>query len=117
MPDQIQMQWQEASRLSKQNEVVIDELALQADTTTDTTAVQNDTVKPATADQTTIANAAKKALVDLYTTALNKFKKDKKAMHAIVGLKELEKGSNAETAAMVIVAGAMLNMDEWLNKN
>jgi hypothetical protein len=38
-------------------------------------------------------------------------------MHAIVGLKELEKGSNAETAAMVIVAGAMLNMDEWLNKN
>jgi hypothetical protein len=53
----------------------------------------------------------------LYTTALNKFKKDKRARQAIVGLKELEKGSNAETAAMVIVAGAMLNMDEWLNKN
>lgn len=64
-----------------------------------------------------ISPIRQKALVDLYATALNKFKKDKKAMHAIVGLKEIEKGSNAETAAMVIVAGAMLNMDEWLNKN
>jgi hypothetical protein len=64
-----------------------------------------------------ISPIRQKALVDLYTTALNKFKKDKKARQAIVGLKELEKGSNAETAAMVIVAGAMLNMDEWLNKN
>jgi hypothetical protein len=64
-----------------------------------------------------ISPIRQKALVDLYTTALNKFKKDKRARQAIVGLKELEKGSNAETAAMVIVAGAMLNMDEWLNKN
>jgi hypothetical protein len=64
-----------------------------------------------------ISPVRQKALVDLYNTALNKFKKDKKAMNEIIGLKSIEKGSNPETAAMVIVAGAMLNMDEWLNKN
>jgi hypothetical protein len=64
-----------------------------------------------------ISPVRQKALVDLYNTALNKFKKDKKAMNDIIGPKSIEKGSNPETAAMVIVAGAMLNMDEWLNKN
>jgi hypothetical protein len=64
-----------------------------------------------------ISPIRQKALVDLYTTALNKFKKDKKAVNEIIGLKEMDHTRNAETAAMVVVAGAMLNMDEWLNKN
>jgi hypothetical protein len=64
-----------------------------------------------------ISSVRQKALVELYNTALNKFKKDKKAVNEIIGLKEMDHTRNAETAAMVVVAGAMLNMDEWLNKN
>jgi len=67
MPEQIQMQWQEAARLSKQNEVVVDELALETDTTADTTAVQPDTAKPVSTNTTTISNAAKKSLAELVT--------------------------------------------------
>ncbi|MEN9742345.1 MAG: hypothetical protein RLZZ65_150 [Bacteroidota bacterium] len=70
MPEQIQMQWQEATRLSKLNEVSIDELAAVTDTTADTTAVQPDS---ATATTTTTTNstttkgamASKKSLAEL----------------------------------------------------
>ena len=51
----------------------------------------------------------------MYNKALGKFKKDEKAVYELIGVKD--KRSNAETASMVVVAGAMLNMDEWLNKN
>ncbi|MEN9291098.1 MAG: hypothetical protein RLZZ357_941 [Bacteroidota bacterium] len=69
MPEQIQMQWQEAARLSKLNEVNIDELALATDTTADTTAVASDTgvvedPKPTTTN-TTGAMASKKSLAEL----------------------------------------------------
>ena len=69
MPEQIQMQWQEAARLSKLNEVNVDDLALATDTTADTTAVATDTgnvvedPKPTT--NTTGAMASKKSLAEL----------------------------------------------------
>ena len=69
MPEQIQMQWQEAARLSKLNEVNVDDLALATDTTADTTAVAADTgnvvedPKPTT--NTTGAMASKKSLAEL----------------------------------------------------
>jgi hypothetical protein len=56
-----------------------------------------------------------KALSDLYSEALKKYKKDKTAMAELMGSKD--KPTDPETASLVIVAGAMLNMDEWLNKN
>ncbi|MFM6945525.1 MAG: protein translocase subunit SecD [Flavobacteriales bacterium] len=68
MPEQIQMQWQEATRLSKLNEVSLDQLALTADTTADTTAVQNDTAVAAdktTTNTSTGAMASKKSLSEL----------------------------------------------------
>jgi SecD/SecF fusion protein len=68
MPEQIQMQWQEASRLSKLNEVSLDDLALTTDTTADTTAVAADTGKiiedPKPVNETG-AMASKKALSEL----------------------------------------------------
>jgi hypothetical protein len=56
-----------------------------------------------------------KALSDLYAEALRKYKTDKTAMNQLMGAKD--KPADPETASLVIVAGAMLNMDEWLNKN
>jgi SecD/SecF fusion protein len=68
MPEQIQMQWQEAARLSKLNEVSLDDLALTTDTTADTTAVAADTGKviedPKPVNETG-AMASKKALSEL----------------------------------------------------
>jgi mono/diheme cytochrome c family protein len=54
------------------------------------------------------------ALVELYSKSMITFAKDKKAAHEIVG-----EGRTAtpETAALVVVANAMLNLDEWVNKN
>jgi hypothetical protein len=56
-----------------------------------------------------------KALMNLYTTSFNKFKKDPLATCELLGLPDSM--PNAETASLVIVASAMFNMDEWLNKN
>lgn len=56
-----------------------------------------------------------KALSDLYAEALRKYKQDKKAMNQLMGKKD--KPTDPETASLVVVAGALLNMDEWLNKN
>jgi len=66
MPEQIQMQWQEAARLSKTNEIVIDELALEADTLADTTGVTTDTAVDvaATNTQNSMSNASKKSLAE-----------------------------------------------------
>lgn len=68
MPEQIQRQWQEAARLSKLNEVVIEDLVV-ADSTADSTAVANDTaVQTQTANtQQTVSNAAKKSLAEYVT--------------------------------------------------
>jgi hypothetical protein len=56
-----------------------------------------------------------KALSELYSEALKKYKKDKTAIIELMGSKN--RTPDPETASLVIVAGAMLNMDEWLNKN
>ncbi len=56
-----------------------------------------------------------KALMDLYSTSFAKFKKDPLASIELLGPSEKE--SNAETASLVMVASALFNMDEWLNKN
>ncbi len=56
-----------------------------------------------------------KALMDLYKTSLTKFKKDPLAANELLGGSEKE--SNADKASLVMVASALFNMDEWLNKN
>ena len=65
MPEQIQMQWQEAARLSKTNEVNIDDLTV-ADSASDSTAVTSDTAAStiATDTENSISNAAKKSLAE-----------------------------------------------------
>ncbi len=56
-----------------------------------------------------------KALVELYTKSLSTFTKNEKAAIEIIGTKDAQ--PNPETAALVVVASAMLNLDEWVNKN
>jgi hypothetical protein len=55
------------------------------------------------------------ALVDLYNKSITKFKNDKDAVCEMMGA--MFKNNNPETAALVVVANAMLNLDEWVNKN
>ena len=55
------------------------------------------------------------ALLDLYNTSLSKFKKNENNSCEMIGV--IDKHNNPETAALVVVANAMLNLDEWLNKN
>jgi SecD/SecF fusion protein len=66
MPEQLQMQWQEAARLSKTNEISIDELALEADTLADSTGVTTDTAAQptTTTTQNSMSNASKKSLAE-----------------------------------------------------
>lgn len=56
-----------------------------------------------------------KALIGLYEKALVQYKTDKAAAAKMAAVNEKE--ATAETAAMVVVANAMMNLDEWLNKN
>jgi hypothetical protein len=49
----------------------------------------------------------------LYNNAIQKFRADEVKMKAMAGNKK----QNAETAAMVVVAGAMMNLDEFITKN
>jgi hypothetical protein len=62
-----------------------------------------------------ISETKLKALVDLYDKAIDKFKKDETACCEMIGV--ADKHNNPETAALVVVANAMLNLDEWVNKN
>lgn len=62
-----------------------------------------------------ISAARLNALSELYKKALLKYKKDEKAAYKLIAAKD--KGADAETASLVVVAAALLNMDEWLNKN
>ncbi len=62
-----------------------------------------------------IAETKLNALVELYNKSVGKFKKDETAACEMIGV--VDKHNNPETAALVVVANAMLNLDEWLNKN
>jgi hypothetical protein len=53
-------------------------------------------------------------LVELYNKSIATFKKDKDAACEMIGVDD--KHNNPETAALVVVANAMLNLDEWVNK-
>ncbi len=55
------------------------------------------------------------ALTELYTISRSKFSQDEKAALEILGTKDTR--PKPETAALVMVANAMLNLDEWVNKN
>jgi hypothetical protein len=55
------------------------------------------------------------ALFSLYNTAYSQFKNDPGKTCKIVG--EVGKNTTAETAALIVVANAILNLDEVLTKN
>jgi Protein of unknown function (DUF1553)/Protein of unknown function (DUF1549)/Planctomycete cytochrome C len=55
------------------------------------------------------------ALLNLYNSALSQFKDDPEKTCQMVG--EKGKDTNAETAALIVVANAILNLDEVLTKN
>jgi hypothetical protein len=61
-----------------------------------------------------ITEKRKQVLTELYTLSLTKFKNDKDAACEMIGV--MDKNNNPETAALVVVANAMMNLDEWLNK-
>lgn len=61
----------------------------------------------------TIDEARLKTLMALYDTALKQYSSDKAAMQKMCG----EHNATVETAAMIVVANAMMNLDEWVNKN
>ena len=55
------------------------------------------------------------ALTSLYQSSLSKYQSNKKAANILVSDSTLASPTNR--AALVVVANAMLNLDEWLNKN
>ena len=63
----------------------------------------------------TISNDKRNAFEKLYQTALNKFRADSKNMCAITGPKI--EHQTPETAALIMVAAAMMNTDEFITKN
>ena len=63
----------------------------------------------------TISETKLNALVELYKKSIAKFRDDKAATCEMIGL--MDKNNIPETAALVVVANAMLNLDEWMNKN
>jgi hypothetical protein len=54
-------------------------------------------------------------LEDLYQKALTSYNKDPEKSLAMSGLKDRSK--SPETAALVVVSNAMMNMDEFITKN
>ncbi len=62
-----------------------------------------------------IDNKSLEALLKLYNTAYVQFKNDEKKTINIIG--EKNEHTNAETAALTVVANAMLNLDEVVTKN
>ncbi|MCK7555834.1 DUF1553 domain-containing protein [Chitinophaga sedimenti] len=56
-----------------------------------------------------------KALNGLYRQSLQVFTADKQKATEVIG--EDDQHNNPETAAMVVVMNAMLNLDEWITKN
>ncbi|QNA46109.1 DUF1553 domain-containing protein [Lacibacter sediminis] len=55
------------------------------------------------------------ALTTLYTQSVNVFKEDKLKACEVIGMDS--KHNTPETAALVVVMNAMLNLDEWITKN
>jgi hypothetical protein len=55
------------------------------------------------------------ALEKLYDESLNHFKNEKDKTCEMIG--EMNEYNNPETAALVVVTNAMLNLDEWITKN
>jgi hypothetical protein len=62
-----------------------------------------------------ISAAKLNALTALYNTAYNQYKNDPQNTCEIIGVNDLH--NNPETAALVIVANALLNLDEVVTKN
>ncbi len=60
-----------------------------------------------------ISEDKRKAFEKLYDKAYMQFKDDKKKLAATTGVEN----STAENAALIIVAEAMLNTDEFITKN
>ncbi|MFT3682226.1 MAG: DUF1553 domain-containing protein [Ferruginibacter sp.] len=56
-----------------------------------------------------------KALLTLYDTALKQYRDDKDAAAKMIGTKSND--AVPETAALIVVANAMMNLDEWVNRN
>jgi hypothetical protein len=56
-----------------------------------------------------------KALLNLYNTALNKLKKDEEKTCELIGAPN--EHNNPETAALTVIANALLNLDEVVTKN
>jgi hypothetical protein len=54
-------------------------------------------------------------LENLYIESLNHFTNEKDKTCDLIG--EMDEHNNPETAALVVVANAMLNLDEWITKN
>jgi hypothetical protein len=63
----------------------------------------------------TIAPEKLQALKKLYDDAYMKMKNDKEKTCELIG--EMDEHNNPETAALVVVANAMLNLDEVITKN
>ncbi|HET6995820.1 MAG TPA: hypothetical protein VFI06_12600, partial [Chitinophagaceae bacterium] len=61
-----------------------------------------------------IDNRSLQALVKLYNTAFDEFKDDKDKTKKMLGE---AKEASAETAALTVVANAILNLDEVVTKN
>ena len=62
-----------------------------------------------------ITRAKLGVLENLYIESLNHFKNEKDKTCEIIG--EMNEHDNPETAALVVVANAMMNLDEWITKN
>ena len=62
-----------------------------------------------------ISDSKLSVLVNLYNESLQKFKRDKDKTCEMVG--QNDQHNNPETAAMVVVANAILNLDEVITKN
>ena len=62
-----------------------------------------------------IAAGKLNALANLYQSSVTKYQSNKKAAAVLVNDSTLASPTNR--AALVVVANAMLNLDEWLNKN
>jgi hypothetical protein len=63
----------------------------------------------------TIAPQKLEAVVSLYNKAYNKFKNDTDRTCEIIGVND--RHNNPKTAALVVVASALLNLDEVITKN
>ena len=62
-----------------------------------------------------ISTARLQSLEKLYEEAFTKLKNDKEKTCEMIGL--MDEHNNPGTAALVVVANAMLNLDEWITKN